>query len=188
MTSLEKVEKLRSLGNISYEEAKAALDAANGDLLDAIIYLEKQGKIQSPPGGGYYNSQKTVEAEEVAYRESDWKKHHHHHRHHQHWHNEHSFTNFLKDAWNFCSKLIHKGNVNTFNVLKGDEIKASIPITVLVLLLFFAFWVTIPLIIIGLFFGLRYRFDGPDFKSDTINKAMDSAAEAAENLKNSVNK
>lgn len=38
MTTLEQVEKLCAMANISYEEAKAALDAAKGDLLEAIIY------------------------------------------------------------------------------------------------------------------------------------------------------
>ncbi|MDP4161334.1 MAG: ubiquitin, partial [Bacillota bacterium] len=53
--------------------------------------------------------------------------------------------------------------------------------------LIFAFWVTIPLVIIGLFFGLRYRFNGADFRSNTVNDAMNNAADAAENLKKSIN-
>lgn len=182
MTLLEKVEKLCSMGNITFEEAKTALEAANGDLLDAIIYLERQGKIHAPAGGGYYNSQKTVEADVVSYQEKDWKKNH------DHSHKENPFTTFIKQAWDFCLRLIRKGNENTFEVLKGDEVKGSFPTTVLVLLLIFAFWVTIPLMVVGLFFGLRYRFVGPDFKSNTVNDAMDSVAEAAENLKKSMNK
>ena len=77
--------------------------------------------------------------------------------------------------------------MNSSEVLKDMEVKASFPVTVLALLTIFAFWVTIPLMIIGLFFDLRYRFVGPDFKSDTINDAMNSAAEAADNLKKSIN-
>jgi hypothetical protein len=57
---------------------------------------------------------------------------------------------------------------------------------VLVLLVLFAFWVTIPLLIIGLFFGLRYRFVGPDLGRDCVNNAMDSAAKVAEDLKHTV--
>ena len=48
MTNFEKVEKLVQKANVSYEEAKAALDKADGDLLDAIIILEKEGKTQAP--------------------------------------------------------------------------------------------------------------------------------------------
>jgi hypothetical protein len=62
----------------------------------------------------------------------------------------------------------------------------SIPVTVLVLLLFFAFWITIPLLVIGLFFGYRYIFKGPDLGKPVVNKFMDSAAGMAENIKKEV--
>jgi len=39
------VETLREKANVSYEEAKAALEASNWDLLDAIVLLEGEGKI-----------------------------------------------------------------------------------------------------------------------------------------------
>lgn len=181
MTTLEQVEKLCEKANISYAEAKAALDEANGDLLDAIIYLEKQGKVHAPTGGGYYNSEKSVDANVVTYKENNWGKQDHNNF------KKNPFLSFLKTTWEFSSKIIHKGNINSFEVLKGEEIKGSFPITVLAVLLIFTFWVTIPLIIIGLFFGLRYRFIGPDFSSKTINDAMNSVADAAENLKKSVN-
>ena len=53
MDELEKVEKLRERANVSYEEAKEALDKSNGDLLDAMVYLEKQGKVKSPEQTSY---------------------------------------------------------------------------------------------------------------------------------------
>ncbi|MCO1603353.1 ubiquitin [Desulfosporosinus nitroreducens] len=170
MTTLEQVEKLCAIAKISYEEAKVALDATNGDLLEAIIYLEKQGKVTAPTGDGYYSGEKT----------------HHHHGHH-HCHNGNHFFSGLKKIGQFCLKMIRKGNTNSFEVLKGEEIKASFPVIVLGLLLIFAFWVAIPLIIIGLFFGLRYRFVGPEFNNNTVNDAMNSAANVAENLKKSIN-
>jgi hypothetical protein len=181
MTTLEQVEKLCAMANISYEEAKAALDAANGDLLDAIIILEKQGKVHAPSGSGYYSSEKKVDANVAPYKEDYWDKHNHNS------HKENPFLSFLKKAWQLCLKILRKGNINSFEVIKGGEIKASFPLTILAILLIFAFWVTIPLIIIGLFFGLRYRFKGPDLSDTTINDAMNGAAEAAENLKKSMN-
>ena len=44
MDDLEKVETIRTKCSVSYTDAKAALDAANGNVLDAIIWLESQGK------------------------------------------------------------------------------------------------------------------------------------------------
>ena len=46
MDNLEKVERLREKADVSYEEAKKALDECDGDLLDAMVYLEKQGKVK----------------------------------------------------------------------------------------------------------------------------------------------
>ena len=181
MTTLEQVEKLCTMANISYEEAKAALEAANGDLLEAIIYLEKQGKVHAPTGGGYYSSEKIIDASVGSYKENCWEKQN------KHCNNGKTFFSVLKKVGEFCLKMIRKGNTNSMEVLKGEEVKASFPVTVLALLLIFAFWVTIPLVIIGLFFGLRYRFKGPDFSNNTVNDAMSSAADAAENLKKSIN-
>ena len=48
MDELEKVEKLRSRANVTYDEARDALRACDGDLLDAMVYLEKLGKVDAP--------------------------------------------------------------------------------------------------------------------------------------------
>ena len=181
MTTLEQVEKLRAMANVSYDEAKTALDAANGDLLEAIIYLEKQGKVNAPSGGGYYSSEKTVDANAGAYNKTGWEKQTNNYDRGE------NFSSLLKKLGRFCLKMIRKGNANSFEVLKGEESKASAPVTAFALLLIFAPWITIPLIIIGLFFGFRYRFNGPDLSDNTVNDAMNSAADAAVNLKKSVN-
>ena len=45
MTNFEMVETLREKANVTYEEARDALEAANWDLLDAMLLLEKEGKV-----------------------------------------------------------------------------------------------------------------------------------------------
>lgn len=177
MATLDQVEKLREKANVSYDEAKSALDASNGDLLEALIYLERQGRVTAPPGGGYYNSEKADGQPEREGAPHNFAKGAG---------GGSTFGDILRKFGRFCLKLIHKGNVNTFEVLKGGESKAVIPVTVLALLLIFAFWITIPLMIVGLFFRMRYRFNGPDLGRDSVNQAMDSAANAAEKIKRSV--
>ena len=95
------------------------------------------------------------------------------------------FTDLLNRFGRFCTRAIHKGNVNSFEVFRNGQSKAALPVTVLVLLLIFAFWVTIPLIVIGLFFGFHYRFTGPDLGRDSVNSVMDGAAKAADDIKHS---
>jgi translation elongation factor EF-Ts len=59
LDDLEKAAILRSKGPISSAEAREALQEAHGDLLDAIIILERRGKIDSPPGGGFYTTERS---------------------------------------------------------------------------------------------------------------------------------
>ena len=133
MTTLENVEKICAMANITYEEAKAVLDATNGDLLEAVISLEKQGQIQAPNGGGYFNSEKTADSKEVPPHANANENHHNNNK------SENSFGASVKKAGQFLLKVIHKGNINSFEVYNGREVKASFPVTVLALLTIFAF-------------------------------------------------
>ncbi|MDT8716794.1 DUF4342 domain-containing protein [Clostridium sp. 19966] len=47
-TMLESIDELRKRTNVSYEDAKEALEKSNGDIVEAIVYLEKQNKIKNP--------------------------------------------------------------------------------------------------------------------------------------------
>ena len=44
--TLEQVEHIKRTANVSYEDAREALVQADGDLLDAMIWLERQGKTR----------------------------------------------------------------------------------------------------------------------------------------------
>lgn len=156
MEKLEKIEKLRERAQVSYDEAREAYEHCNGDLLDALIYLEKQGKVKPPQGDGYYRSEEKTETKNQNEQSQDWS-----------WEDsgkskESGFKDTLQEVWLFFKKLIHKGNNTSFEVLKDREHMASFPVTVLALLLIFAPWVTLPLIVIGLFFGFHYQFVGMD--------------------------
>jgi len=48
--TIEKVDKLVERADVSYEVAKEALESANGDLLDAVILLEREGKLGPEAG------------------------------------------------------------------------------------------------------------------------------------------
>ena len=203
MTELEKVEKLIEKSNVSYAEAKDALAASNGDILDALIYLENRGKAIRPQGGGFYSGSgsaapdQQVALTEVDKRSSEGKR-------------SSSGSNAdtksssssgtnssktqdsgensgdsLKRFGMFCATLIRKGNNNYLEATKDDEKKFSCPITIVVLFVLFFFWVTIPLFIISLFFGFRYHFRGEELGRESINNAMDNAADAVDEVKKS---
>ena len=51
--TLEQVERLREKADVSYGQAKAALEYSGGNLLDALIYLEERGVIPRPEDAYY---------------------------------------------------------------------------------------------------------------------------------------
>jgi hypothetical protein len=175
MTDLEKVEKLREKADVSFAEAKEALDNANGDILDALIYLEKQGKSTIPAGGGYYSEEG---ASSGGYQYPPGGENHYQRR-------GETFSEMMKRFGRFLLKLLNKGNTNFLDATKGDALMFSCPVTAVIVLVLFFFWVTIPLFVISLFFGYRYRFRGEDLGRDSVNAVMDGAANAVCEVKKS---
>ena len=47
--SLEQIDLLRKRANVSYEEAKEVLEKFDGDVIEALVYLEKNKKISEEP-------------------------------------------------------------------------------------------------------------------------------------------
>ncbi len=172
MVTLEQVEKLREKANVSFEEAKAALDATNGDLLDAIIYLEKQGRVNAPAGGGYYSSQYTDE-EKRSSGDAGYKKPN----------NGSAFKDMMGKFGRFLIKVFRIGNTNFLEAQKNGEVLFDCPVTALILLLIFFFWAVVPLFILSLFFGFRYSFVGNEMGIEPVNKVMEGASSTAEDIK-----
>ena len=47
--SLEQIDLIMQRANVSYSEAKEALENSNGDIVEALLYLEKADKIKATP-------------------------------------------------------------------------------------------------------------------------------------------
>lgn len=171
MDNFEKVEKLREKANVGYEEAKEALENSNWDILDAMIYLEKNGKVFRS-GEESYTTNNAKHYAGVAPEMVD---------------DDNDFAEGLKNFGAWCLKWIKKGNNNFFRVTRRGQEVITLPITLLVVLLIFAFWLVLPLLVVGLFFNMRYRFEGPNVRAKDLNDAMDGAADTVENVKNQFN-
>ena len=167
MDHFEMVEKLRAKANVSYEEAKAALEASDWDMLDALVLLESEGKVKDAPENKEYTTQ---EKKEYSWNTGSGEV-------------KVTFSSAMSKLWDWVKKLFQKGNANQFVITrKGDELIAM-PITVLALLLI-CFWpFSLVILFVGLFLGARYSFRGPDINTnvnDFMNKAQDKAASAVE--------
>lgn len=54
----------------------------------------------------------------------------------------------------------------------------SLPVLVLILLLLVAFWISLPLLVVGLMFGCKYRFSGPDLDRSRVGEVVNEVSEA----------
>ena len=57
--TLELVERLKEKADVSYTQAKEALEYSGGNLLDALIYLEEKGAIPRTEGAYYSTRSET---------------------------------------------------------------------------------------------------------------------------------
>ena len=175
MNDFEKVEKLVDKTGVSYEDAKRALEEADGDILDALIMLEKEGKVQSPKSSTYstkYEEQtqyvsvpKQVEKQRMEDEERASAKIKR---------GIHKIWHFLKTNYLLISK-------------RNGELVANLPLWAAALIVIIGWSVVLILAVISLFFGFRYSFSG-ETDLALANKAMDKASSAAEKVKEEYNK
>ena len=179
MTEIEKVEKLCEKANVTFAEAKDALDNSGGDVLDALIYLENRGKTKAPDGGFYTGVEASDEKKKAS--------HNYEYNSNERKHEGESFSDMMNRFGNFCMKMIHKSVTNYLEASKNGRHLFSIPVLVIILLLCVSFWIAPFIFVITLFFGFRYRFTGEDLGKESVNSVMDSATEVVEDVKRSFN-
>lgn len=168
MDHFEMVEKLRAKANVSYEEAKAALEACDWDLLDALVFLEGEGKLDKKGGEPFTTQETKKEA-----KQDDAHK---------------GFTGGMNRVGGVMADLIKKGGANSFVVTRNKKEVLSLPLIAFVLLLIFMFWWMVGLLLLGLLTGFRYTLRGPQVdENQKVQQAMDKVSQAAESFTEKVN-
>lgn len=167
----EKVEKLREKANVSYEEAKEALEKSNGDILDAMILLEKEGKTKKA-GAERYSTKYEKELERFRNCEEKQERR----------------ERAKEECRSFGEKLksLLKKSAENFLVIdrKGERI-LKLPIFAVILILIFAWYAAIIAILVSVFMGCKYSFEGEeDFKK--ANDVCDKAEDIANSVKDKV--
>lgn len=172
MTDFEKIEKIRQHANVTFEEAKQALDAANGDILDAIIWLERRGKTggpeQSVHSTRYEDHKDYVSVNETVKRNEEKQSY-----------TGNKFVRGFKRVWHFFTD-------NYFVVSKNGQDVAVLPLLLVIILLICLFFLSLAALIVMLFFGFQYSFRGKNSQGTTgeyMNRAAAAASEFAEKVK-----
>ena len=187
--NLELVEKLVEKTGLSYTEAKTALEKTDWDILEALISLEASGRISGGKTAKYTtNAAETENKEETNGKEEkkgrEYRENRENRRKRDRCETGNNFKRTSRSFGDVLKYIFDKGNSNCIEMYRNDEKKLAVPVTAFVLLLIFCFWVIIPLMIVGLFFGCRYSFSGPELGRDSVNSAMGKATDFAENIKN----
>ena len=163
--TMEQVERLREKSGATYEACRDALERTGGNLLDAIILLEREGHSRTAgatfttrPGEKAAEAARLVLSPESAQsgrgrKCSDWR-------------------DGAAEVWEAGKNLLRHAVENQFEVWRRGEMMTSMPVLILALLIILVFWISMPLLIIGLFLGCRYRFAGPDLGKESVNSVM----------------
>ena len=174
MERYEMAELLSRKAGVTLEEARAALEENNWDMLDAMVALERAHKTAGPAvdmetesGTGWSSPVRPVK------NVSD-KKH------------DPIFSNGFAVIWGYIKKLFRISLDNDFIVNRGNKQLFAVPVLVLVVLLFASFGLMLLVLIAGLFLGCQYRFAGRQLGKDSINAAMDKMSDLAEGIKESL--
>ena len=177
--TLEQVERLRAHAAVSYEEARRALEACDGDLLDALILLEREGRI--PPGGGrgaFFTTQPGAAPGPEASGKDEKRF----------WglavtagghrgrEERGSWRARLRELLAAAVDLLRHCTVNQFEVWRNGERMTALPVLILILLVLVAYWISLPLLVVGLFFGCKYRFSGPDLDKNRVGEVVNQVS------------
>ena len=177
--TLEQVERLREKAPVSYAQAKQALEYSGGNLLDALIYLEEQDAIPREEGAYYSTKGETVPpppprdgpAPDPEQGKKKQKR------------NGVLVVSPKKGSGKKLLPTLRRWLVdNELEIWRRDKPVTALPVLILALLVIFVYYLTIPLLILGLFLGFRYRFSGPDLEREEINSVMGTVADTAADL------
>jgi len=113
MNDLEKLDALKMRMNVTYAQGKEALDQCEGNLLQALVYLEERGFSYAYAAGAPERDQEEDENEPV------WDKE--------------KTDNFVRGIVDQVKSFIREGNVTKVRLINGEKVLIEIPATIGVL-------------------------------------------------------
>ena len=169
MERYEMAELLSQKAGVSLEEARAALEENNWDMLDAMVALERARRADSPE----IDIDMDKDTGPVRRVKNVSDKH------------DPFFSNGFAVMWGYVKKLFNISLENDFVVIRRDKQLLAVPVLVLAVLLLASFGLMLVVLFGGLFCGCQYRFAGRHLGRDDINGAMDRMSHMAEDIKES---
>ncbi len=172
MERYEMAELLSKKAGVSLEEARAALEEADWDMLDAMVLLERAhktaGGVNVETDGGYTDPG-VKQVKNVSSHQGP-----------------NFFSNGFAELWGYIKRLFQISLDNDFVVMRHGKQLLAVPVLVLVVLLLASFGLMLVVLIAGLFCSCQYRFEGRQLGRDGINNAMGKMSDIADSIKESI--
>ena len=213
MKSYEMVETLSEKTKVSLSKAKEALEKSNWDMLDAAIYIEKQkaenkASLNQSTSNGYVTSQQNEQNGQYS---SPNYTHFSGAPNNQPFDNTQTTfggqpynqygngnANYNVPPYNhppvsvgemfgrFCGKAentVNKGFRDSFVVRKNGRRIFRIPLLIFLIALLCGVFPVVMVLIIGLFLGCQYSFEGKSVGKEPLNNFFNNAKNAADKMK-----
>jgi len=144
MEQMEKVDILREKTGCGFAEAKAALEASGGELLEALCWLESHGKVQLTGASCSTEDRQPPQSEPKEEKPSE----------------PGPFVRGCRAVWQGLMDLLRWGNRNELVMWDKDgKREMGMPVTLLVILLLVAFWIVLAFVVIAIFCGCRFSME-----------------------------
>ena len=156
---LEKIDLIKERANVTYQEAKEALEKNDFDVLDTLIDLERQGKLkaESTPGEKKKTSEKKEEKEAPK----------------------------TEEGLGYSIKKLFKKSMSSSFILKdhkGEQV-LKLPLLVIALLILFTLPFSLLLLILAIVFKFKLIIRYDDGKTTCFNQVIDDLNEEYDSRK-----
>lgn len=190
MENYQKLEQLVNKTGCSYEDARTALEANGWDMIDAVVSLEREGKVKketvekktekaieitaeiAPSADQAGESRQSASDEDGAAGKGSTGG------------SERKEGKPKREfkLWNRIKRILMN---NRMVILKsnGDQF-IDLPILAPIIALLLFFWATLGVAVLAMLFGFRFHFEGEDLGKTNINNTMDKATDYAEKVRN----
>ena len=145
-SNFETVEELVRRAHVTYAEAKDALETCDWDITEAIILLEKQGKLNSDNrnftsgSNSFAGSSSSSSGSGFSFDKEKFKK-------------------TASDCAEGIRETVDKGNKTYFEIMKDGRVCVSIPVTAAVIIGIVGFNLVIPFAVIMILLGYSFHID-----------------------------
>lgn len=165
MDNLEIVERIVEKTGVSYEDAKAALEATDWDPLNAVIQLEKDEKIEKKSGTYATESAEAESGDDEARKQISYGKN-----------NSASGKKGTKSKVKKFFVKLKNILLNNKLIVRNNDGKEviNLPVIFAIVVLLLCFWLVVVAVLISLVAGCHYSFEGPELGKDSVNQAADS--------------